>query len=44
MSFDRICEAADCEQLATEQIDVSAGKFGTVKLFVCPKCVGKFQE
>ena len=44
MQYEQICEAAGCEQIATEQIEVSAGKFGTVTLFVCPNCVGKFTD
>ncbi len=39
-----VCEAANCEEAATRQIEVSAGKFGTVTLFVCPNCIGKFQD
>lgn len=39
-----ICEAADCEQVATEQIEVSAGKYGTLILSVCSNCVEKFTD
>jgi hypothetical protein len=39
-----ICEAADCEQIATEQIEVSAGKYGILILSVCASCVGKFTD
>ena len=44
MEHKQVCDATDCEQVATQQIEVSAGKFGTVTLFVCPNCVGKFTE
>ena len=36
------CNAVGCQEIGSIEINVSAGKFGTVKLFVCPKCVGKF--
>lgn len=36
------CDALGCEQEATEQIMVSAGKFGSIGLSVCLKCVSKF--
>jgi hypothetical protein len=38
------CDAAGCKALGSLEISVSAGKFGAVKLFVCPNCVGKFTE
>lgn len=39
-----ICEACDCKEAATEQIDVKAGKHGTLTLHVCARCVAKFQD
>ena len=39
-----VCEAANCYQIATEEIKVKAGKFGIVTLYVCPNCVGKFTD
>jgi hypothetical protein len=36
------CEAAGCESTAARQINVSAGKFGKITLFVCEQCVSKF--
>jgi hypothetical protein len=38
------CNAAGCNAKGSIEIKVNAGKFGEVTLFVCPKCVGKFQE
>jgi hypothetical protein len=38
------CNAVDCEEKGSIEIKVSAGKFGTLKLFVCPNCVGKFTD
>ena len=38
------CDAAVCDAAGTNEIKVSAGKFGTVTLFVCPNCVGKFTD
>jgi hypothetical protein len=40
----RICDAAGCNELATQQIEVDAGRFGTVTLFVCKYCVEKFLD
>jgi hypothetical protein len=37
-----ICDAADCNNEATEQIEVSAGKHGFITLFVCNNCISKF--
>lgn len=38
------CNAVGCQEIGSIELEVSAGNHGTVKLFVCPKCVGKFQE
>jgi hypothetical protein len=40
----RVCEAVGCDQEATEQIKINAGKYGTLVLGVCSKCTGKFQD
>jgi hypothetical protein len=38
-----ICEAVDCYQAATKSIITSAGKFGTLTLYLCHECaVTKF--
>jgi hypothetical protein len=39
-----ICEAVGCEQLASEQITVNVGEFGTLILSVCRNCIGKFLD
>jgi hypothetical protein len=39
-----ICEAANCNNEATEKIEVSAGKHGIIELSVCKNCVSKFKE
>jgi len=38
------CNAAGCQEKGSIEIHVKAGKFGTVTLFVCPNCVGKFTD
>ena len=38
------CDAAGCDAAGINEIKVNAGKFGTVTLFVCPDCIGKFTE
>jgi hypothetical protein len=38
------CNATGCNAIGTIELKVSAGKFGTVTLFVCVKCVGKFLD
>lgn len=38
------CNAAGCQEIGSIELNVNAGKFGTVKLFVCATCVGKFTE
>ena len=49
-SYDRLinqritCNAAGCEREGKIELKVSAGKYGTVTLFVCEKCVSKFAE
>ena len=40
----RICEVIHCYEAATEVVEVSAGKFGTINLILCHMCaVSKFQ-
>ncbi|MGA9934806.1 MAG: hypothetical protein WBL44_17760 [Nitrososphaeraceae archaeon] len=42
-SKNRVCEAIDCFEIATEVVEVSAGKFGTLTLNLCHGCaVNKF--
>jgi len=38
------CEAVNCNDIGTERIVLSAGKYGYITLFVCRKCTSKFQE
>jgi len=38
------CNATGCEAIGSIEIRVNAGKFGTIRLFVCSNCVGKFQD
>ena len=40
----KTCNADGCQEIGSIELDVNADKFGTVKLFVCPNCVGKFTE
>ena len=36
------CNAAGCDAAGTNKIQVPAGKYGQVTLFVCNDCIGKF--
>jgi hypothetical protein len=40
----KTCDAIDCISEPTEKIQVSAGKYGFITLFVCSKCISKFLE
>ena len=37
------CDVSGCDAGGSNEIKVAVEKFGTVTLFVCPKCIGKFQ-
>jgi hypothetical protein len=37
-----ICEAVGCFAQATEKIEVKVGEKGTICLYLCSSCVGKF--
>lgn len=39
----RICEANDCKNIATNEIKADAGKFGKITLNLCKNCVHKFE-
>ena len=39
-----ICNAFGCSQDATEKINVSAGKFGTISLSLCNNCITLFKK
>jgi hypothetical protein len=38
------CDAAGCDAAGINEIKVPAGRFGTVTLFVCADCIGKFTD
>lgn len=38
------CDAEGCDAAGANRIKVNAGKFGTVTLFVCSNCIGKFLD
>ena len=38
------CDAVGCDALGSVELEVNAGKYGNIKLFVCPNCVGKFTD
>ena len=40
----KICDAAGCHALGTNEIKLTAGKFGILTLFVCTGCLGKFKD
>ena len=37
-----ICNAFGCSDKATEEVNVDAGKFGTITLHICKNCSSKF--
>ena len=39
-----LCNAAGCDAAGINKIQIPAGKFGKVTLFVCSNCVGKFRD
>jgi hypothetical protein len=39
-----ICDAFGCASEATEKLGVSAGKFGTITLSLCSRCVTIFKR
>ena len=39
-----ICNAFGCSNYATEKINVSAGKFGTISLNLCNNCITLFKK
>jgi hypothetical protein len=38
------CEAIDCNAKAVKKIEVNAGMYGKIPLFLCYNCVPKFNE
>ena len=40
----QLCEGLDCDEFATQKIDVNAGTFGSISLFLCEKCVSRFRD
>ncbi len=38
------CDASGCDAPGSIELKVSAGKLGTVTLYVCPNCVHKFTD
>ncbi|MGH9927213.1 MAG: hypothetical protein ACRD5B_17750 [Nitrososphaeraceae archaeon] len=40
----RICNAANCYQLATEEVEVSAGIFGKLRFDLCGECSVRFEQ
>jgi len=41
---DAICEALDCNELASKKVPVNVGKYGILEFFVCKYHVSIFQE
>ena len=39
-----ICEAVECREQASQKIEVKVGNMGTVTLYLCSSCVGKFAD
>jgi len=40
--YNDICNCLGCHDYATKKIQVDAGKFGNISLFVCRTCLLKF--
>jgi hypothetical protein len=40
----KLCEAFDCYEYATNEIEVQVGKLGLIKLNICNYCISKFTE
>ena len=43
-SSNQLCEAVGCNANTTENIEVPAGRFGSITISVCKKCALLFQE
>jgi hypothetical protein len=39
-----MCDAVNCKEKAAEEIEINAGKYGTLILSVCIKCRAIFQD
>lgn len=39
-----ICEAIDCNAKAVQTLEVNAGIYGQIILFLCSSCIDKFKE
>ena len=39
---DVLCEAVDCGEIATERLEVPAGDYGNLELYLCKECIQKF--
>jgi len=44
VDIDCRCDGYGCDEKATREIKVDAGKFGTLTLFLCTNCIGKFED
>ena len=40
----KICEAIDCNAKAVRTVEVNAGTYGPMKIFLCKNCIDKFKE
>ncbi len=40
---DIICNGFSCDHTNTTRINVDAGKFGKIELWLCPSCAKKFR-
>ena len=38
------CDASGCEAAGSVELNVPAGKFGLVTLFLCTNCIAKFED
>ena len=44
-NFDNgICEVIDCNAKAVKTVEVNAGIYGQIILFLCTECIDKFKE
>ena len=42
--FNKDCEGFGCQEIATEQLDLPFGEYGSTLFFLCKNCVEKIQR
>jgi hypothetical protein len=39
-----ICEVIDCNEIAIQKLQLKAGIYGQIPIYVCKNCIEKFKE